>query len=338
MLCDIRPLSSKIWLYSLIMKIKSHLEKLYVLIQEYNSVPVPDLYKDTYSTVLKAVLAKSLDFNLFLYRNRSPKNSFFYSPFLRGLCEDLITMKFLKKHFSTDTNTVIFEYMLYLMFGSINAQTMFLKKNAPLQPSVAYKEIEGMIAEKEDALKKLMEKNGLNKNKIFPSVEHMAIDSKLKSLYDFLYHATSRMVHFSPNVLLRMGWYEKDGPTVFSSDNFHSYYESFNKFYAPYLLVKLCQSFKKELNLKPDFMKEIKSIEAKFTPYVFYPELITYEEMNFKRPKDGTFERILSEMATLPDGDKMISSLESDLKENENSDLSKEQKTIAWIKSTFSTK
>lgn len=163
-------------------------------------------------------------------------------------------MKFIKEHFAADVDELVREYLMHLIFSSVNAQMVFSKRLLPNQISIEYHNNDQLIRNGEVRLKALLAKNGLNKNRLFPCVEHMAIDPGLKPLYDFLYHATSRMVHFSPNVLLRMGWYDKDGPIVFSSHSFYKYYESFNKFYAPYLLVQLCDSFKMDLSLDSDFM------------------------------------------------------------------------------------
>jgi hypothetical protein len=277
------------------MTIKGHLDKLNRLFQNYNSIPTLILDKNSYKSVLIAGFAKALEFNLFLYKNRSAKNSFFYSPFLRGLCEDLISLKYINKHFNSEKDSLVSNYMLYLLFNSMIAQKNFLGKESPNQQIVLFENIDRLVLEKESALKAIMLSKGFNKEKIFPSVEHMAIDSNLKPLYDFFYHATSRMVHFSPNILLRMGWYEKDGPTIFSSHNFYKYYEQFNRFYATYLLIEFCNSFKKEMAFNDSFLAEVKSIKSLLHENLFYPELVTFEEMNMKRPNE-MFVRFLKEL------------------------------------------
>jgi hypothetical protein len=232
-------------------------------------------------------------------------------------------MKFVSKYFKSDSGEVLRQYMLHLLYSSVNAQTNFFGKTVPLQVSLSIKNIDKLMAQQELILKSLMAKHGLNKDRLFPSVEHMAIDAKLKHLYDFLYHATSRMVHFSPNVLARMGWYDKDGPTVFSSENFYKYYESFNKFYGPYLLIELCTTFKKELNLSKEFLAEIKSIKKSYTKYSVYPELITFEEMNLKRPTDNVLSRIIVEMSQMENGEEILAHLHTHLtKETETKENS----------------
>jgi hypothetical protein len=99
-------------------------------------------------------------------------------------------------------------------------------------------------------LNSLWEEWGHRKDKTFPGVEHMAIDSNLKLLYDFLYHATSRALHFTPNVLLRTGWYKTsvDNPIIeFSVNNFSDYYTLFNSHYATTLFIEFIKAFKKYL-------------------------------------------------------------------------------------------
>lgn len=115
----------------------------------------------------------------------------------------------------------------------------------------------------------------------------MAIDSKLKSLYDYLYHATSKTVHFSPNILLRTGWYKSlNDPIVFSVKNFNNYYDTFNSFYGSYLFVQFCTSFKKALKLDVKFLSIVKSIKITLDDFNYFPELVTFEELNLKRPNN----------------------------------------------------
>lgn len=280
------------------MKIKRHFEQIFLLFGDYNSFPTEEIAKQTHKATVIAAFAKALEFNVFLQRNRNTKNSFFYSPFLRGLCEDLIALKYIDKRFNADKDNLTLIYLRYLLFNSIKAQTLFLNKEAPFQNSIKLTN-DTIIVKLENELKALMVKNGLNKNKLFPSVEHMAIDSNLKQLYDYLYHATSKMVHYSPNILLRMGWYNINEPTIFSTQNFYKYYDQFNKFYAAYLFIEFSKSFKKRLGFKRDFLQEITAIEKQIKNSKFYPELVTYEEVNENREKHYLPYKILEMASTM---------------------------------------
>ena len=272
------------------MNFKEEFTGLFEKLKDYNSHPTENL-NESFICIIKAAFSKCIEYNHFIQHDTSAQNSFFLTPFLRGICEDLIVLKYLRKYFSSDRDELLLVYMHYLLMTSIEAQTAYFDKVAPDQISPKKKNIKSEIEELERRLKEIMKNNGLNKDRIFPSVEHMAIDGKLKQMYDFFYHATSRMVHFSPNILLRMGWYNIDkdgkwGPTIFSSSNFHKYYEQFNKFYAALLFVEFSTTFKTELKLDRTFMSVVKKVKKTYTEESFYPELVTFEELNIKRPSD----------------------------------------------------
>lgn len=59
-----------------------------------------------------------------------------------------------------------------------------------------------------------------------PSLEFVASRAGLKKEYNYLYHATSRYVHFSTSELLRRAWGTRDGVTI-SSENFSTYWGAF---------------------------------------------------------------------------------------------------------------
>lgn len=60
----------------------------------------------------------------------------------------------------------------------------------------------------------------------FPSLEFVASRAELKKEYNYLYHATSRYVHFSTSELLRRAWGTRDRVTI-SSENFSTYWGAF---------------------------------------------------------------------------------------------------------------
>jgi hypothetical protein len=266
------------------MKMRGRFERINKLIAEYNFHPTVKIATETYEPILKASFVKCFEFNLHLQRSRNLANSFFLSPFLRGLCEDLIALKYIGKYFAADRDAISSAYMRYYLFSSMSVQHDFFDSRGIIQRHNYTENIDKMIAQEVTTLKSFMVKYGRNKDRIFPSVEHMAIDTGLKELYNFLYFATSKMVHFSPHILLRMGWYKDDGPTVFSIKNFHRYYAQFNEFYGAYLFVLYCEAFKKPLQLEKNFLAEVKEMKKAFEGNAFHPELVTFEELNIKRP------------------------------------------------------
>jgi hypothetical protein len=283
------------------MKFKTALYRKYKEIQlnseKYLSFPIENLQTDPFLPVVIAAFAKCLVFNIDITKQRGNEYSFYFLSFLRGLCEDLISLKFISSFKSEDRNKLMIIYHQYLQYSSVNAQQDFFDKEKITQ-SILRNDDVNLIPALQNELKKFWNEKGYNKDKIFPSVEHMAVDSKLKRLYDFLYHATSRTVHFSPNVLLRTGWFEKNGPITFSPKHFSNYYESFILYHGSYLFIQFAKCFKKELNLEDDIMRPVKELEVILTKAERIPEIVTFEEMNIQRPDEYTF-RVLNSIAQM---------------------------------------
>jgi Family of unknown function (DUF5677) len=211
-------------------------------------------------------------------------NSFFLQPALRGLCEDVIALKYLiEKIDSEDADLLITAWMSQQTSESIEKQEKFFQSNRPYQPILSNRrsEISNSLLSK---LKPLKQKYGWRKDK--PSVSQMAKSCGLDEVYDYLYAATSRTVHFSPSVLFRMGWGSEkpDQPYTFSTAHFNGYYDSFNVFYGSYLFVLLCETIKSHCQFSDNFDEAIKNIKKELNEWLRWPEMITFEEMNVPKP------------------------------------------------------
>ncbi|MDR7377431.1 hypothetical protein J2X19_002110 [Rhodoferax ferrireducens] len=73
-------------------------------------------------------------------------------------------------------------------------------------------------------------------NSQLPSVSFIAKDVGETNLYRFLYHASSRYVHFSPTELLRRTW-GRTGYVTVNSDHFTEYWSSFVMYWGTVLLA-----------------------------------------------------------------------------------------------------
>jgi len=60
----------------------------------------------------------------------------------------------------------------------------------------------------------------------------------------------------------------------------------FNRFYISYLTIIFCKTFKEKLKLKGDIWIVIKKLEKELDTYLTWPEIVTFEEMNIKRPSE----------------------------------------------------
>lgn len=258
-------------------KLKPHLEALSVVgWDEHRANP--------YHATVIAALVKNFEFNYSVCSKESEEGSFFLMPFLRGMCEDLITLKFMERFDEAFRKKIIYIQMLLLTIESAEAQGSFFEKENIIQLRYRHKhgaeEVKAIQAE----LKKLWHGKGFNKDTIFPSVSAMANDTRMVALYNFLYHATSRVVHFSPNVLFRMGWGKPGEDVTFNTKNFTQYYHEFTVYHGTYLLLKFIKESKKFLGLNREILDIAKALKKDFKAIHRCPEIITFEEMNVKPP------------------------------------------------------
>lgn len=271
---------------------KLNLGKVYAEIensvQELNSVPLADFNKHIYRSTLISAFVKCFEFNIFINGGEVSNRSFYDTSFLRGICEDLISLKFLLKISEEQREHITSSYLGYLINTSALAQGSYFSNDRPFQPIVNLVDIEHQILLHSQALNSSWEDLGYRKDRIFPSVENMAIDVKLKDLYGFLYHATSRAVHFSPNVLLRTGWYNPSEESVikFSASNFSEYYAFFNSHYASILFIEYIAAFKKFLSFNKALTSAARKLKDIQSQLPFFPEIVTFEELNIKRPSN----------------------------------------------------
>ncbi len=236
---------------------------------------------NVYQCHIVAAYSKCFQFNLTV-NSYNAKNSFFFTPNLRGICEDFIMLKFLKKHSVIDKNKLLYSYSMFQLTEIVAVQKKFFEKNHKQQIVYHMNDLEKVQDENLKKIRDEWNKIGLNKEKVLPTVSHMATDAALVELYEYLYSATSDMVHFSPHNLLRSGWSKKETPYHhhFDVQNFHKYYNLFNHFYGSYLFVLFSKTFKKELGIEKSAMAIIKEIEADILDNARWPELVTFEEMN----------------------------------------------------------
>ena len=110
-----------------------------------------------------------------------------------------------------------------------------------------------------------------------PSVRFFARRTDDLDLYDFLYHATSRFVHFKVKELLRRVWGTPTRLTV-SGENFQHHYPIFALFWGLWLHLHLSGIVLEEIpGIPPDLLHEERFFDAirKLGPRV---PLITAEE------------------------------------------------------------
>jgi len=239
-----------------------------------------------YLCALRAAFSKNYQVNLTIARSENPDDEYLLLSSLRGVCEDLIGLKFLGTLAELDQDKAIVAMMMRSTVELMTRQAAFFESVKPNQPVMKARQADATIRETRTVLRSITTSfDWLDPRTGAPVVSRMARAVGLKGFYDYLYAATSRFVHFTPRELLRMGWGSDDtGPMRFSPRGFSRYYSAFNKFYAPFMLVTFCTTFSKRLGCTNRVRAEVEAIIQILTDEVRWPELITHEELNREAP------------------------------------------------------
>lgn len=240
---------------------------------------------DLAETILNASFIKNIEFNLAAAKNDN-SNLFFHLPILRSICEDIIFINYLYNVIEEeDRRNFILVYQASDWKKSIKAQEDFFMANRNFQPILTEDMINKLVFDRFDidAIHKNL-KSKYRWERKYPTVKQIATDGSLTKLYDYLYAATSRLVHFNPQTLLQMAWGEIDSSNkmgvkanTISIESYKKYYNDFCLFYGYTLFEIFTNKFKSILKIEID--EELNEIEEYFKTKR-WPELITFEEMN----------------------------------------------------------
>jgi hypothetical protein len=245
------------------------------------------LEKGIFGCALRAALAKSFEFATLTHSDPSPTHGFFITATLRGICEDLIVLTFLDSLSAEDRNRAMMLLIKSNVAEGIEAQSVFFEAARPWQP-VLRPSRQG-IDDTERGLRELSAKLGWTGRQAWPTVWFMAKASSLAPLYSYLYSATSKWVHFSPHIFLRMGWGGKQDDVgdhtewIFTTANFAQYYADFNQVYALLLLLRMLGGPAAAL-LPANADKTLAALRLCLDEPLRWPEAVTFEEMNFQGP------------------------------------------------------
>lgn len=260
--------------------------------------------------VLKGAFIKAYEFVHYSYGiepESANEGCFFAASALRGICEDLIALKFLRQLTKKDRDEVTAIKMLRGTIEASTKQAKFFKKRRPFQPVLQFAEDPSQLAAHKNRLTAIGHASQLWKTEgKLPPIEQMAIKVNLRWLYDFIYSVTSEVVHFNPRIALRSGWGTCPLPArhpgghfygswVFSTKNFCRYYLDFNRTYGLYLFLLFALKFRKDLSLSDSFIGRIKKMETLLDDELRWPEAVTSEEMNQKDP--GPIQRAVLRVA-----------------------------------------
>ncbi|MGO4213826.1 DUF5677 domain-containing protein, partial [Terriglobus sp. YAF25] len=180
-----------------------------------------------------------------------------------------------------DRDKVIQALMVISTGKASEKQGEFFKRNHPYQPVLTTTFEPPAIDKAKGVLNEVGSRTGMwrTENKL-PPIEQMAKKVMLSELYEYLYAATSEIVHFNVRIALRSGWGTGKNEFSFSPSNFAKFYGQFSRVYAAYIWINFCRVFRSALRLSSEFMYAVDAVELAIEGVNRWPELVTYEEMN----------------------------------------------------------
>jgi hypothetical protein len=237
----------------------------------------------------RAALAKNYEINRFLQSKEAAMNAFAVTSALRGVCEDVIVLKFLGTFTRRDRDEAVGVLMMKSVLEFMQQQTVFFNKYRPSQPILEAKDVSAEIQGLKLRLRAFRKSYKWKKHREWPSMREMAEATDLLPLYDFLYAGTSSFVHFSPNNLIRMGKVVGAHPgatagekMIFSTTHSADYYSAFNRFYGLFLFITFATTFANMLSVRAQLQPPVEKLMRHLDDELRWPELITMEEMNMQ--------------------------------------------------------
>jgi Family of unknown function (DUF5677) len=255
-----------------------------VMERAFHDMPKEGLFRG----VLRSCFVKAFEFSQFIHSiewNDADESAYFSSAALRGICEDLIVLKFLHQLPKKIRDEVIGIQIFLISEKTVKEQTIFFKERRPFQPVISYTSDPAIIEVKKQRLTEIGKSSGLwRTEKKLPPIEQMAAAIKMRPIYDYIYRITSDTVHFNPRIAMRDGWGSGPRDTRFSTLNFCKYYLNVGQTFGFLLFDLLCSSFANDLRLDQSFKKQLKALRKLVNGQVRWPEAMTYEEMNVRPP------------------------------------------------------
>lgn len=158
-------------------------------------------------------------------------------PLLRPACEELLWLRYLNTLCAEHVEAILVYMTQDEYLASIRAQEQYagrtVMRNMGLAPHLDH--LERTSQERSanmSTLGKLLNWPRRNiKEGTLPSMRFVAKATDNLKLYQFLYHATSRFVHFSGAELCRRAWGGPGNMSV-SSQHFHDYWGAFSLFWG----------------------------------------------------------------------------------------------------------
>jgi len=237
-----------------------------------------------FDEIVVSAYVKCYDFMLYLCDFERVEDSYFQLPFLRGIYEDLISISYLFSLSEKERNSIILCNQIRELKNTLKCQEDYFKKYNPAQSVVP----QNVIPELKSYIEHYNE-NGIEvTKKYFLKINRMSKKVGLEDLHNYFYRATSNSAHFNIFNLLAMGWGEMNedkriiNPTYSHKNNFHQYYK-FLFFYTSIIFINQTKNFSSIVDKSTFIESKLKPLEEGYK-LIDWPEIISFEQMNLKRP------------------------------------------------------
>lgn len=249
-----------------------------------------DLFGEgVFMSVLRANFAKAFEYARYSNRidpRKADEGCYFLASALRGICEELIALIFIRQLPADERDEVIAIEMARGVRKAVEAQTRFFEAVRPFQPIIKFRSQHELVAKEKNRIDEIARTSGVwppHKGKL-PPIKQMSDKIGLQPIYDYFYRITSDVVHFNPRIALRSGWGEDPAKGRFSTANFARYYLFHDQIYGVFLFSQFCHAFKQDLGLSKSFLKKLDVIDVQLAEILRWPEAVTFEEANKPEP------------------------------------------------------
>ena len=199
-----------------------------------------DLDTDQYAEFLKrAVLIRQHEALSTILKMADADIGHFGVVLLRPAYEELLWIEYINQNEKLAPELVLLLVMQEIR-ESINAQDQFLDAKVMSDLGFTRKFVKSFASDKHPALTRLKEIGrhlGWREGQSLPSVSFIAKKVGREREYNFLYHGTSRYVHFSPVELLRRVW-GRQGKVTISSEHFSTHGQDFALYWGTRIFVE----------------------------------------------------------------------------------------------------
>jgi hypothetical protein len=185
--------------------------------------------------VFRAIAVKQFESVVTIRELDNRENGFAAVPLLRAMCEEMIWVYYLSKLDSSTRSSIV------ACLASAGLHETFVAQESYGIPNRGFPEnwkdaLAAQAHQEQIELRQIIKAQGftLGSKQTTPSFRQIAKRVGMEKEYDFLYHATSRAVHFSVPELLRRIW-GRPGSMKISSQTFERYWAAFSLYWGCWL-------------------------------------------------------------------------------------------------------